>query len=77
MQVRVRDWLIVPVDRGGSHVRRGQVVVVPHPDGTPPYRVRWLADERESLLVPPPDTRLGHPSRTAQDRGGGRCKPST
>jgi Domain of unknown function (DUF1918) len=67
MQAHVGDWLIVPVDRGGSHVRRGQVVAISHPDGAPPYRVRWLDDERESLLVPPPDTRLQHPSRTAQD----------
>jgi hypothetical protein len=31
------------------------------------YRVLWLDDERESLLVPPPDTRLRQPSRRVQD----------
>ena len=60
MQARTGDWLVVPVDSNGTHVRRGQVVGVPHPDGTPPYRVRWLDDGHESLLVPPPDTRLLH-----------------
>jgi|KBSSwiStaDraftv2_1062776.scaffolds.fasta_scaffold2895483_2 uncharacterized protein DUF1918 len=66
MRARVGDWLIVPNDRGGAHVRRGQVVAVTHPDGTPPYRVRWLDDDHESLLIPPPDTRLHRPRRTAE-----------
>ena len=66
MQARVGDWLVVPIDRDGSHVRRGQVVAVMHPDGTPPYRVRWLDDDHESLLIPPPDTRLHHPQRLVE-----------
>jgi len=41
-------------------------VAVTHPDGTPPYRVRWLDDDHESLLIPPPDTRLHRPRRTAE-----------
>ena len=66
MHADVGDWLIVAADREGSHVRRGRVIAVPHPDGTPPYRVRWLDDDHESLLIPPPDTRLHHPQRIAE-----------
>ena len=61
MAAHVGDWLLVPTDSSGGHVRRGQVVGIPHPDGSPPYRVRWLDDEHESLLFPPPDTRLECP----------------
>ena len=60
--VCVWDWLTVPTDADGGHLRRGQVVAVPHPDGSPPYRVRWLDDDHESLLFPPPGTHVDHPS---------------
>jgi uncharacterized protein DUF1918 len=55
MRAHIGDWITV-ADRG--RVRRGRVVAVPHPDGSPPYRVRWLDDDRESLVVPPPDAVL-------------------
>jgi hypothetical protein len=68
MRAHVGDWLVVPADTGELHVRRGQIVAVPHEDGSPPYRVRWLDDDHESLLFPPPDARLHCPQRS----GGGR-----
>ena len=54
MAAHVGDGLVAPTDSGGAHMRRGQVVAIPHPDGSPPYRVRWLDDDHESLLFPPP-----------------------
>ena len=47
------------------HARRGLIVAVPHADGSPPFRVRWLDDERETLLFPPPDAQLRTPRRGA------------
>jgi len=58
MNGHVGDWLVVPEDPGGVHTRRGLIVAVPHADGSPPFRVRWLDDERETLLFPPPNAQL-------------------
>jgi Domain of unknown function (DUF1918) len=58
MHGHVGDWLVVPEVAGGAHPRRGLIVGVPHPDGSPPFRVRWLDDERETLVFPPPDAHL-------------------
>lgn len=55
------DWLVVPPVTGESHGRRGQVVELMHPDGTPPFRVRWLEDEHVSVVFPPPDAHLEPP----------------
>lgn len=60
MRARIGDWLIVPGPHG-AHDRRGQIVQLLHPDGTPPYRVRWLEDEHLSLVYPPPDAHLRRP----------------
>jgi hypothetical protein len=58
MHAHVGDWLVVPEVPGGPHARRGLIVAVPHADGSPLFRVRWLDDEHETLLFPPPDARL-------------------
>jgi hypothetical protein len=53
--VRVGDWLVVHGRRVDEGIRRGQVVEVPHADGSPPYVVRWVGDEHTSLVFPGPD----------------------
>ncbi len=69
MRAHVGDWIAFPID---GHTRRGRVLAVIHPDGTPPYRVRWLEDDHESIFVPPPDAVLTCPRPTASsvDRKG-------
>ncbi|MHA6781919.1 DUF1918 domain-containing protein [Pseudonocardia saturnea] len=52
------DWML-PAS-GESHSRRGQLVALKHPDGSPPFRVRWLEDE-VSVVFPPPDAHLESP----------------
>lgn len=64
----VGDWLEVSAGPG-THARRGQIVALVHPDGTPPYRVHWLEDEHESLVFPPPDAHVLCRARS-QDRRG-------
>ncbi|MCW2721407.1 DUF1918 domain-containing protein [Pseudonocardia sp.] len=61
MRAHVGDWLIVPPEPGHPGGRRGRVVALLHPDGTPPFRVRWLDDDHESLVVPRSDARLRCP----------------
>jgi hypothetical protein len=58
MRAEVGDWLVVPAGPHESHGRRGQVVALVHPDGTPPYRVRWLEDEHVGIVFPPPDAHI-------------------
>ncbi|MCE3555158.1 DUF1918 domain-containing protein [Pseudonocardia sp. RS11V-5] len=71
MRARIGDWLIVPPAPHESHGRRGQIVGLVHPDGSPPYRVRWLDDDHESLVFPPPDAHLErHPAHPAEGATG-------
>ncbi|MHA6794288.1 Rv1733c family protein [Pseudonocardia bannensis] len=53
MRAHVGDWLVLPGRPGEPHGRRGRVVGLVHPDGSPPYRVRWLADDHESVVSHP------------------------
>lgn len=63
MRAHVGDWIVVPAGHA-THARRGQVIAVPHADGTPPFRVRWLDDDHESVVFPPPEATLQCPKTT-------------
>ncbi|MDU0287734.1 DUF1918 domain-containing protein [Saccharothrix longispora] len=58
MKARVGDWVVVERDSAGSAARRAVVEELRHPDGTPPYPVRWLDTEKRALLFPGPDTHV-------------------
>lgn len=55
MKAEVGNWLVVHGRTLDDPVREGLVVGVPHPDGSPPYLVRWLDDDRESMYFPGSD----------------------
>ena len=43
---------------GGSRTRPervGEIVEVPHGDGSPPYVVRWLGEDHTCVVFPGPD----------------------
>ncbi|WP_250549862.1 DUF1918 domain-containing protein [Pseudonocardia sp. H11422] len=71
MRAHVGDRLVLPGAPGEPHGRRGQIVALMHPDGSPPYRVRWPADDRESVVFPPPDPHLEQQTAVGAGRGGG------
>lgn len=52
LRAEVGDTLIVDDGGLGGIPRIGEIVAVTGPDGAPPYRVRWLAGEYESLVFP-------------------------
>ncbi len=58
MKAQIGDRLV----REGVHVgdarRVGVIVGVRHPDGTPPYEVRWEDDGNVALVVPGPDAHI-------------------
>lgn len=62
LRAEVGDTLIIEVRGPAGIPRVGEIVAVTSPDGSPPYRVRWLAGEYESVISPGPGARVekGH-----------------
>lgn len=56
MNARVGDELLLQLP-GEAFPVGGKIVAIAHPDGLPPYAVRW-EDGRESLMFPGADARL-------------------
>lgn len=55
MRARVGDWIVVHGRTLDAPLREGLVDELIHADGSPPYLVHWLDDDRRSLLFPGPD----------------------
>lgn len=58
MDARVGDWLVIEGTTLDDRRRQGQIVGLAHTDGTPPYQVRWMEDDHESLVYPGPGARI-------------------
>jgi hypothetical protein len=58
MKARIGDRLVIDGTNVGEPRRVGVVTAITHPDGTPPYTVRWLNDDHESVVVPGPTARI-------------------
>lgn len=58
MKAQVGDRLVVEGTRLDDPRRVGQIVEVSHPDGSPPYLVRWEGSDEETLVFPGPDARV-------------------
>jgi hypothetical protein len=62
LNAEIGDTVIIEADGIYGIPRMGQVVGLKNPDGSPPYVVRWLAGEYESLFFPTRGVRIekGH-----------------
>lgn len=58
MNAKVGDWLVIEGRTLDDHRRQGQIIEVRHEDGSPPYLVRWVSDDHESLVFPGPEARI-------------------
>jgi Domain of unknown function (DUF1918) len=58
MKAKVGDRLVINGTNLGDRQRVGVVTGVAHPDGSPPYVVRWLEDDHESVLFPGPTSHV-------------------
>lgn len=72
------DRLMVASRFVDGPTRDGEILEVPHADGSPPYLVRWSDTGHQSLVFPGPDSRVQHfhhePQQTpvGGEKGGGR-----
>jgi Domain of unknown function (DUF1918) len=57
MQAQPGDWLVVHSHTEGGHSRRAEIIST-HSGGEPPYTVRWLEDDHESVVFPGPDAQV-------------------
>jgi hypothetical protein len=66
------DRIVIRNPHLGGVVRDGEVIDVEHPDGSPPYRVRWSDNGHESFFFPGPDAYVDHgdvPGSCVPDNG--------
>jgi hypothetical protein len=62
VQAHVGDRLVSKGIHLGDGKRVGVIIALRHPDGTPPYEVRWLDDGRVALVFPGPETHIEPPT---------------
>ena len=55
MFARPGDRIVVRSDHVDGPIRDAEIIGVDHPDGSPPYRVRWSDTGHESLFFPGSD----------------------
>ncbi|HET6529449.1 MAG TPA: DUF1918 domain-containing protein [Actinoplanes sp.] len=72
MIAQVGDRLVLDGTYLGDS-RVGVVVAADHPEGAPPYRVRWLDDGRTTLIFPGPEARVE--PRTGDARSAVTAEP--
>jgi len=60
---KVGDWLVVPASPNQHLYRWGRITELIDRDGPLRYRVVWLGDIHDSVLVPPPDARVESAAR--------------
>ena len=69
MKCRVGDRLVIEGTHVGDPRRVGVVVELRHPDGSPPYVVRWESDGREGVVFPGPDAHVEPADGPAKNTG--------
>ncbi|WP_326822184.1 DUF1918 domain-containing protein [Streptosporangium sp. NBC_01639] len=62
MKADIGDRLVVESTHLGEPRRIGVITALHHPDGSPPYEVRWLDQDHEALVFPGPDAHIEHRS---------------
>lgn len=60
MRAHLGDRLVVESPTTGATRRDGEIVGLHHPDGTPPYDVRWSDTNEVTLVFPGPDAHIHH-----------------
>ncbi|MCU7729450.1 DUF1918 domain-containing protein [Actinoplanes sp. KI2] len=61
MIAHVGDRIVIEGTHLGDGRRVGVITEVGHPDGAPPYRVRWEENGETSLIFPGAEAHLDNP----------------
>jgi len=70
MLAKKGDWLVVESSAVNRSGRRGLVLDVEGPDGTPPFLVRWEDNGHEGLIFPGPDAHVAAPGAVDNSDSG-------
>ena len=57
MKAKIGDRLVLQGQHLGDGQRIGTIIEISHPDGTPPFRVRWSGGH-ETFVSPGPDAHV-------------------
>lgn len=60
MRAHLGDHIVIESPTTGATRRDGEIVGLHHPDGTPPYDVRWSDTDDVTLVFPGPDAHVQH-----------------
>lgn len=64
------DWLVVPGELNEHLWRWGRISeVLPSPDGVARFRVRWVGDVHDSVVVAPEGARVAEAARWPEPAG--------
>ncbi|WP_406723825.1 pyridoxamine 5'-phosphate oxidase family protein [Streptomyces sp. GD-15H] len=77
MRAHLGDHLVIESPATGATRRDGEIVGLHHPDGTPPYDVRWSDTQEVTLLFPGPDAHIKHLGHQPGTEAGAGTPPST
>lgn len=61
MKAKVGDWLVIKGTKVDQTDQRGIIEEVHSSDGSPPYVVRWLANDHVATVFPGPDALIVTP----------------
>jgi hypothetical protein len=65
VKANIGDWLVVKRGADNRHGQRGVITAV-RPGGVPPYTVRWMEDDLETIVFPSPDAEIVSPTRLVE-----------
>ncbi|MFC3994102.1 DUF1918 domain-containing protein [Actinoplanes siamensis] len=56
MKAHIGDRIVVAGVHVGIENRVGVITGIDHPDGSPPYTVKWINDDHTTLFYPGPES---------------------
>jgi hypothetical protein len=73
MKAKVGDFLVMKGTTVEQHDQRGVITEVRSADGSPPYVVRWLANDHITTVYPGPDALVV--TAAEQEAAAARARP--
>jgi uncharacterized protein DUF1918 len=74
MKAKVGDFLVMKGTTVEQHDQRGVITEVRSADGSPPYVVRWLANDHITTVYPGPDALVV--TAAEQEAADARARPT-